>query len=118
MYTFHLENGTAMPLLVKAMLVDSAQDKAVFEQVVAGSSEEVRWNYGQNPSFHQQHYQPQLNFMVWSVSQPHAPPLLFTMDARKTNHLTLLCRQAFVEQCSPTTMIFVGKQIQAWNVAT
>ena len=118
MYTFHLENGTAMPLLVKAMSVHSTSDKPVFQQEVAGSSEEMRWVYGQNPSFHQTWHEPQLNFMVWSVTQPQAPPLLFTMDARKTNHLTLLCRQAFVEQCSPTTMIFVGKQIQAWNAAT
>lgn len=117
MYTFHVENGTAMPVMIKAYKVGAADgDAPVFHQVIPGSSEEVRWYTGQNPGLHQQWRDAQLNFMVWSVTQPQAPPLLFTMDASKTNHLTLLCRQAFVEACSPTTMIFVGKQIDAWNV--
>lgn len=116
MYTFHVENGTSMPLLIKASVPGAPDGQVLFQQVVDGSSEHIRWVHGRNPAFHQQHPQPMLDFMVWSVTQPQAQPLLFTMDARKTNHLVLQCRQAFVEQCSPTTMIFVGKQIHAWNV--
>jgi len=117
MFTFHVENGTSMPIMIQASKSGAGEgDAPLFHAVVQGSSEELRWYAGQNPSFHKQWKEPQLDFMVWSVTQPQAPPLLFTMDARRTNHLTLLCRQAFVEQCSPTTMIFVGKQIDAWNV--
>jgi len=65
---------------------------------------------------HLHHHASVLDVTVWSVSQPQAPPLLFTMDASKTNHITLLCRQAFVEECSPTTLIFVGKHLPSWNV--
>jgi hypothetical protein len=114
MFTFHVENGTSMPLLFK--LNEPHTPTVVHEVVVAASSPELRWNYGQNPAVHFQHPTSQLDVAVWSVTQPQAPPLLFTMDASKTNHLTLMCRQAFVEHCSPTTMIFVGKHLPAWNV--
>lgn len=117
MYTFHLENGTSTPLLYKVFSAHApppadGESGKLYQGVIPASSEEHRWVYGQNPAFHTQHAAPQLNFMIWSVVQPQAPPLLFTMDASKTNHLTLMCRSPFVEMCSPTTMIFVGKQLE------
>lgn len=105
-----------MPLKVQVSPVGRTQ--VLHEQTVPPSSPQLRWDYGQNPALHITHATHQLDFAVWSITQPAAAPLLFTMDASKTNHITLLCRQAFIEECSPTTMIFVGKHLPAWNRAT
>lgn len=111
-YTFHVENGTSTQLMYKVYKPGAADTDVLLHGVIPGSSEQHRWVHGQNPAFHTVQPVHQLNFMIWSVAEPAAPPLLFTMDATRTNHLTLMCRSPFVERCSPTTMIFVGKQIE------